>query len=234
MKRIILSTAATLAICATSAFAGGSSHSGGDTIYNIDDSTTNAGGAGGDGYGYGGDQEQDQSQGQSQGQGQAQGQSQNASNHNAINIEGSASASVGAAACTNGASLGIPGLGAIGASFSDRDCKIMAEAEYFRSIGRADLAMIHVQHITRIRQTMDVVRDSERAAVTDQSYDGGNKLGTAISTRTTPAITPVQPAMAYLVCDLDAAANKIVVQPRSDDQTELATAQCMASLGFVN
>ena len=237
MKRTMITSVAIVALAATSAFAGGN-YNNGRTTNNYDNSnnaSAAANAAAAASASANQSQNQGQAQGQIQGQGQLQGQSQDASNSNAINIEGGVSASIGGATCTNGLSLGVPGTGAIGFSLSDRDCKILTEAQFLHSIGRSDLAMIHIQHIRRFRATMDVVRDAERAAITDQTWDG-EKLGeqpTAVSTRT--AVAPVaRPDVAYASCDFDAAANKVTVQPRRDDLIELATSQCMASLGFVN
>lgn len=192
--------------CASTAIAGGNSN---------DQSTTNTGGTG---IGIGGSQEQ----GQTQGQGQLQGQSQNASNSTAIKIEGGVSASIGGATCTNGLSLGIPGTGAIGFSLSDSDCKILAEADFLRSMGRPDLAMIHVQHIRRFRQTMDVVSDIVSNQITDQTYVGGDKLGTALSTRTAP--------VTYTACEVIGNTPHITMPyGATEEQTHAAAVACFAT-----
>tara|TARA_R110000796_G_scaffold129256_2_gene244984 strand:- start:11170 stop:11775 length:606 start_codon:yes stop_codon:yes gene_type:complete len=99
-------------------------------------------------------QQQAQMQGQNQGQNQRQRQAQSADNYNNINMEGSVSASVGAASCANGVSIGAPGIGAIGGSWSDRDCKVVNEAAALAALGRTDLAISHMTHIPRVAETI--------------------------------------------------------------------------------
>lgn len=100
-----------------------------------------------------------QQQQQQQAQKQAQGQQQtatggSANNSNQINVEGSASASVAGAACSVGFSLGAPGTGAIGATWSDRECKIITEANALAAMGLHNEARTHLTHIPRIAATM--------------------------------------------------------------------------------
>lgn len=157
-------------------------------------------------------------QGQAQGQiqGQAQGQSQtarsnsrsNANNRNSVsnsvNVEGSASASVGAAGCTNGLSIGAPGA-AIGFSLSDRDCKIVAEAQMLQSLGRPDLAAAHLSNIARVRATYR-----------------------AVNAQTAPvASTRAAPRPAFTVCEVRN--GKLAVGIRAGSTQAQAVAECRAT-----
>ena len=170
-------------------------------------------------------QNQGQAQGQAQGQlqGQAQGQSQtsrntnrnaNANNNsNGVNVEGSASASVGAASCTNGLSIGAPGA-AIGFSLSDRDCKIVAEAQMLKSLGLLDEAATHLTNISRVQNTIRAVNAARQPVA---------------STRAAAPVTrPVARPAAYTICERRD--GKIAVGVRSGATQAQAVDACRAAL----
>jgi len=92
-----------------------------------------------------------------------------ANNRNSVNVEGSVSASVGAAACTNGFGIGLPGVGAISFSASDRNCAIVREAQALQAMGYTNLAVSHLTQIDRIANTVRAVQGGGSAAVVSTS-----------------------------------------------------------------
>ena len=168
-------------------------------------------------------QQQAQQQGQAQGQNQTanannrnvvgQGQSQNASNRNNVSnnttFEGSVGAiAVAAAACTNGASLGVVGA-SIGFSVSDKDCKIINEAAALQAMGFASEAATHLRHIARINSSFEAV-EAARA----------------------PVEMPFSQAVSYVTCDLDVATNRLTVRQAEGVTFEQASADCLTAQGF--
>ena len=146
---------------------------------------------------------QGQAQGQFQGQGQAQGQSSN--NSNSIRNEGSVSASVGASACANGISLGAPGLGAIGGSWSSQDCRRLMGAELLYKSGA-------------------LTKGELRAIVFSTNAFRGVKL------QTTAKATAAAPAkLAYAKCERKPSGQLRVTLARGGDEAT-AVAQCKAAM----
>lgn len=162
-------------------------------------------------FGLGGDTNtniQGQTQGQVQGQGQLQGQTQNANNSNSINVEGSVSASVGAAACTNGFGIGLPGVGAISFSASDKNCAIVREAQTLQAMGYTDLAISHMTQIDRVANTVRAVQGA----------------ATTTSTRSEEAVL-------YRSCAMENGRAVVRVSSGlSDAEIATARAQCAARL----
>jgi hypothetical protein len=165
-------------------------------------------------------QQQAQQQGQAQGQLQGQtqqanntntvGQSQSASNNNEINFEaGVGGIAVGAAACANSMAVGVVGA-SLGYSFSDKDCKIIAEAQALAALGLVAEARTHLTHIARINQS---VRANQPQA----------SVGTAIS---------FSAELSYVTCDLDTASNVLTVRQADGFTFEQASTDCLAAHGF--
>jgi hypothetical protein len=168
---------------------------------------------------------------QAQIQGQAQGQNQTASANNSnrvsssnavsndINFEaGVGGIAVAAASCTNGMSVGIPGA-SLGYSFSDKECKIIAEAQALAALGMMAEARTHLTHIARINQSVR----ANQAPVT---------IGSAVSFS---AAVPMEPAqLSYIKCDLDTTVSPphLTVQPRTDELAAQARVDCLAAHGF--
>lgn len=170
-------------------------------------------------------QQQGQIQGQAQGQGQRQSasannsnsvrQSQSANNRNNVSnnttFEGSVGAiAVAAAACTNGASLGVIGA-SIGFSISDSDCKIINEAAALQAMGFASEAATHLRHIARINASFEAVEAARTPA---------------------PVAMPFSQAVSYVTCDLDTASNTLTVRQAEGFTFERASADCLAAQGF--
>lgn len=154
-------------------------------------------------------QGQAQQQGQAQGQGQGQTQSTNASNSNSINMEGSVGIAVGSAACTSGFSVGAPGAGAIGFSFSDKDCKIVQEAQVLWAMGMHDAARTHMTQVARIAHSIRAVTPQPPAP--------------AVSTRSAPETL-------YTSCRVEGRTPHITVPAGSDaSYIQRAAAQCFAT-----
>ena len=160
---------------------------------------------------------QQQSQGQIQGQAQGQGQSQSANNHNSVSnsieTEGSVGISVGAAACTSGFSVGAPGAGAIGFSFSNKDCKIVQEAQVLWNMGMHDAARTHMTQIARVAHSVTATQPVISAT-------------TSLATRTAP------PALAYTECNLINNGTQVRFVPVNAASIDLAREQCHTALGF--
>jgi len=132
-----------------------------------------------------------------------------ANNRNSVNVEGSVSASVGAAACTNGFGIGLPGVGAISFSASDRNCAIVREAQALQAMGYTNLAVSHLTQIDRVANTVRTVQ------------------GAATTTSTRSA----EEAVLYRSCAMeDGRAVVRVSSGLSDAEIATARAQCAARL----
>ena len=140
-------------------------------------------------------------QGQGQAQGQLQGQAQNTST--SVNVEGSVSASVGGATCTNGISIGAPGVGAFGITLSDRNCRIVAEAALIADLGYTGMAMSHLTNIPRVAAT---VRASQQPVASSSA--------------------PAPVAVAYRSCAMEG--GQLVVRVARGADQALAARQCAA------
>jgi len=127
-------------------------------------------------------QAQGQAQGQIQGQGQLQGQSQSANNRNSVNVEGGVSVGLGAASCADGFGIGIPGAGALSFALTNKNCRIVAEAQALHSMGFTSLAVAHLTQIGRIADTVRAVQGA-----------GGATGATVVSTRAAVPAAPVVP-----------------------------------------
>ena len=160
---------------------------------------------------------------QAQIQGQAQGQNQTASANNANSVSSSNSVNnqidfeagvggiaVGAAGCTNGMAVGIVGA-SLGYTFSDKECKIIAEAAMLANLGMIAEARSHLTHIGRINQT---VRAQQAAQAS---------IGSAIS---------VSRTLTYATCDLDTTTNVLTVRQADGFTFEQASADCLAAHNF--
>jgi hypothetical protein len=158
---------------------------------------------------------------QAQLQGQAQGQNQTASANNANSVSNSVNnqidfeagvggIAVGAAGCTNGMAVGIVGA-SLGYTFSDKECKIIAEAAMLANLGMIAEARSHLTHIGRINQT---VRAQQAAQA---------NIGSAMS---------VSQTLTYATCDLDTTTNVLTVRQADGFTFEQASADCLAAHGF--
>jgi len=140
-------------------------------------------------------------QGQGQAQGQLQGQAQNTST--SVNVEGSVSASVGGATCTNGISIGAPGVGSFGITTSSERCRIVAEAEMMMALGYPALALSHLTHINDVAAT---VRASQQHVASSSA--------------------PAPVAVAYRSCRMED--DQLVVRVARGADQALAARQCAA------
>ena len=138
-----------------------------------------------------------------QGQGQAQGQLQGQAQNTSLNVEGSVSASVGGATCTDGISIGAPGVGAFGITLSNQNCRIVAEAALIADLGYTGMAMSHLTNIPRVAAT---VRASQQSVASSSA--------------------PAPVAVAYRSCAMEG--GQLVVRVARGADQALAARQCAA------